>query len=390
MKQTERGSSLFVVLVLFLISGVIAAFILYRTESEWALVIGFEKGIALRQVAEAVLADQLMLLKHDETEADTDQDAWYSNGRLDFERNGCQVIMVIEDEGSKPNLNLLNDEGLQTALTSQISPDPILDWRDVDDESRPNGAENQYYQELNPSYESRNGFFASVKELRQLREGDQIYPQLASKVTVYGKVNPNTLRNRDVLVGLFLAHRFEKHWVDSAVDEYLNYFSTHPNGFSTFDDFHNLTYVTMLELDQLKRFMHFTGNCNINLMTLDTLATIFSHIASINSDEALTLAKQLGHQIPFTDLDELKAYLEAKKISRLTKAVVGDYFTTVTTIVRYKIWVTKGTQKFYLDTVQERTPGDVKGDWNVHPLTWQMLLNSQAPGVPPKPASKEE
>lgn len=43
--------------------------------------------------------------------------------------------------------------------------DTILDWRDTDDEMRPNGAESEYYNLLEPAYNAKNGSFDSVEEL---------------------------------------------------------------------------------------------------------------------------------------------------------------------------------------------------------------------------------
>jgi type II secretory pathway component PulK len=43
--------------------------------------------------------------------------------------------------------------------------DAILDWRDEDDEQRDNGAENEYYNTLEPAYNAKNGNFDSVEEL---------------------------------------------------------------------------------------------------------------------------------------------------------------------------------------------------------------------------------
>ena len=47
--------------------------------------------------------------------------------------------------------------------------DAVLDWRDEDDSLRPNGAEDEYYQSLEPPYTPRNGPFQSIEEILLVR-----------------------------------------------------------------------------------------------------------------------------------------------------------------------------------------------------------------------------
>jgi general secretion pathway protein K len=47
--------------------------------------------------------------------------------------------------------------------------DSILDWKDVDTGHRLNGAEDDYYQTLNPPYKAKNNRFDSVEELLLVR-----------------------------------------------------------------------------------------------------------------------------------------------------------------------------------------------------------------------------
>ena len=49
-------------------------------------------------------------------------------------------------------------------MTDDVA-DNILDWIDADDTARPNGVESQYYGQLNPPYQPRNGPPTSIEEL---------------------------------------------------------------------------------------------------------------------------------------------------------------------------------------------------------------------------------
>ena len=56
-----------------------------------------------------------------------------------------------------------------------IIADSITDWRDADNIALPNGAENDYYQGLQPPYLARNGALASMEELLLIRGVTQDY-----------------------------------------------------------------------------------------------------------------------------------------------------------------------------------------------------------------------
>jgi hypothetical protein len=92
----------------------------------------------------------------------------------------------VTDEGGKINLNSLlaldNGKGDTGKLILMALPnmtddlaDAILDWLDPDDTPRDNGAENTYYQGLNPPYSCKNGPLDSLEELLLVRG---VTPQL--------------------------------------------------------------------------------------------------------------------------------------------------------------------------------------------------------------------
>ncbi len=83
----------------------------------------------------------------------------------------------IQDESGKINLNFVTEEQLRTLMEalgigrpdSDIMVDSILDWKDVDNLRRANGAEDDFYQSLNPPYKAKNGRFDTVEELLLVR-----------------------------------------------------------------------------------------------------------------------------------------------------------------------------------------------------------------------------
>ncbi len=143
------------------------------------------------------------------------------------------VSYRIMDEDGKINLNSLRAgteaqrqilynllskaAGLQVGTARDIIVDSILDWMDKDDLHRMNGAEDDYYQGLDPGYDCKDGPFDTVDELllvqgitKKILYGTEIenaesgaeevaaedkdketYPGIARFLTVWGRSNTN-------------------------------------------------------------------------------------------------------------------------------------------------------------------------------------------------------
>jgi type II secretory pathway component PulK len=98
------------------------------------------------------------------------------------QQNGMPVGVRygLEDESARLNLNTLllldqakSGQGAQAlmmlpGMTPDVA-DAILDWMDLDDTARQNGAERDYYSALSPSYAPKNGPLESVEELLLVR-----------------------------------------------------------------------------------------------------------------------------------------------------------------------------------------------------------------------------
>jgi hypothetical protein len=81
----------------------------------------------------------------------------------------------ITPEASKLNLNTATDTEIERLLTPLLldlrienAPDlvaALLDWRDDDENPRPQGAEDEYYTNLEPGYHAKNGHLDTIEEL---------------------------------------------------------------------------------------------------------------------------------------------------------------------------------------------------------------------------------
>ncbi len=88
-----------------------------------------------------------------------------------------EYSVEIQDESGKINLNFVQEPQLKALMEalgigppdSDIIVDSIQDWRDPDNLRHANGAEDDYYQSLNPPYKAKNGRFDTVEELLLVR-----------------------------------------------------------------------------------------------------------------------------------------------------------------------------------------------------------------------------
>ncbi|MFH1800500.1 MAG: hypothetical protein ABH891_06620 [Candidatus Omnitrophota bacterium] len=121
----------------------------------------------------------------------------------------------VEDEEGKININVANAQvlsaffqkvgGVESELADEIAYS-VVDWRDTDNSfSHPEyGGEDDYYEDLEIPYESKDSKFESIEELLLVRGiTPEIFEKVKPFVTVYGVgvVNINTAP-REVLIGL--------------------------------------------------------------------------------------------------------------------------------------------------------------------------------------------
>ena len=89
---------------------------------------------------------------------------------------GQDLEFSIEDERGKIDLNRAPDEMIEMAIQGllgkeegEILSDSILDWKDLDQDERTNGAERDYYVSLDPPYEPSNRKFVLLDQLLLVR-----------------------------------------------------------------------------------------------------------------------------------------------------------------------------------------------------------------------------
>lgn len=377
-----RGSVLLLVAWVFAIMGVIAAFLLYRSELEWAAVVNLERNGRSESLAEQVLQERLALLRLDDTEHDSFSDPWFGEtGYYEEERDGYRIVVKIEDESSKPNLNIMSRGELELLGLTGEQADHLIDWIDPDDEISAEGAETDYYQSLAPPYKPRNGFLSTPREVLAIKDGDDIYDKVAPYGTVFGKYNINTLTERN-LEGLLLSAGFEKMWIERMISDVKNFRTG--KVFKSYDDLRQLSAVSLDKLDELRPIITLNGIMNINFIAEQGLEAILKR-TGLNQDVAGKIVHR-RREGPFTEIEEARHFFNTGE----KPFPIEQYFTTVSTLIRYQIWIIKGKRIYYLDTIQERLPSDGVNKWRTRPLYRCVLRNREAPELPDRPRIEDE
>jgi type II secretory pathway component PulK len=388
----EKGSILLLATWILLIMGIIAAFLIYRSEAEWASVLNVERNLQLRRAAERILNQYLAEFLADDNETDSVADLWFhETGRIETEEAGRRITILIEDEGSKPNLNLLSESGLfefiPKDLEEPIPVTPVLDWIDSDQDPRgTEGAEMDYYQNLDPPYKPRDGFFSSLQELLAVKNSKDFFPYLAPEVTVYGRINFNTL-TKEQFINVLLSSGFDPKYdnVQEMADDLYGAGRPKQLRFDDFDAlFANLPSGLLSIKDRLKPLFVFTGGCNVNLVSPAGLRAIFRS-AGLDPQKAKIIIERRRDDKPFTSVDEMANAIGADSQK------MKDYFSTVTTILRYRIWEQQAGRQCYLETIQERVPGEGRIKWKARTLAWRISTDpEEIPEIPEIPVDPED
>lgn len=190
--RRQQGMALIIVLWLIVLLGIIASGHMHNVHIDTKLASRqLQLATARAQTDAGVQHAILELLLQDPTEP------WPLDGTVDhIDFNGTEVRIAIRDATGLIDLNAANAD-LLSALVGTLNADPaaqeqivasILDWRDADDLTHLNGAEDSDYQAAGHAWSARDGAFSSVDELRYVMGmTQQRFNDLAPFVTVYSQ-----------------------------------------------------------------------------------------------------------------------------------------------------------------------------------------------------------
>ncbi len=210
-RSSERGIALIAVLWLTILLTVIASGFAFSMHGE---AVAARNALSLAQ-ARAAADGAVERTAFELTRPRNLPDVWQADGSPQSWAEGeVKLTSWAVDEAARIDLNtasdpllkgLLQNVGGLDAFTAESVLEAILDWRDVDELKRPNGAEEPDYRAAGKTYKPANAPFDSVGELaRVLGVTPGLVARIADSLTVYSRqpgINPATA-TRDVLLAI--------------------------------------------------------------------------------------------------------------------------------------------------------------------------------------------
>ncbi|MGR8932960.1 MAG: general secretion pathway protein GspK [Gammaproteobacteria bacterium] len=196
-RTLQPGVALVLVLWVTVLLTIMAGAFTLTLQREAKLIGNLKGRSESNALAEAGLQYALLMLSNNDP-----LQAWKADRRFyEVPFNGAIVKIQIGDERGKIDLNFAGRElllkmftgvGMELNVADKLT-DAILDWRDKNDETHLNGAEQKDYEQNNLPYAPRNGPFQSIEELQfVLGMTPQLFKAVEPMLTVYShaaKVN---------------------------------------------------------------------------------------------------------------------------------------------------------------------------------------------------------
>lgn len=195
--RRQTGLALVIVIWILTLLSVMAgsfALTMRRESSVSAALTGNARALAL---AESGLNLAASMLRQPEPEQ-----RWQADGSIyRLAGSESELRIRIMAESGKVDINAAGEELLTAVLSyatadenrQQQLLDAIIDWRDADDEPRPEGAEKKQYRQAGRPYPPGNAPFQSLEELQLvLGMDDELFERIRPWLTVYsGQAEPN-------------------------------------------------------------------------------------------------------------------------------------------------------------------------------------------------------
>ncbi|MCL4514437.1 MAG: general secretion pathway protein GspK [Firmicutes bacterium] len=360
---SERGAALIVVLWLLAILGLLVGFFMQRSHLELLAARNFRDDSRDRQEVRAGINEGINLLLADDNDFDALSDPWAA--AVDNDRYSLRIF----DEGSRINLNAVSKEILDKLpgiLPEEVAA--LLDWRDLDDETREGGAEDAYYMGLPEPYHIANGRFETREELRLVKGFSEIYDSLAEVVTVYGPLNVNTAAI-DGLDALLASRGVDKFTAQFILNELIVYRSQ-PQGapVGSLEEWKKkMPSMTEEVFNKIRPDLTVEGTINVNTAGRDVLLTLFGGLNL--GDDIVDRLISAREKTAFSNPGQVKAVLgDAAAFDK-----VKNFFTTRSAYFTIEARAKRGNgaKGAARVTVYRYHPQGEGKKWRVKILSWE-------------------
>jgi len=194
-----KGVVLIAVMVTVALAAMVAAGLLFRMRASVLASTAVQNGEQAYAAAMSGVQRALAVLRDSAGDVET----WYDNpelfrNQLVYDDGACRWYFTVyafnpqdpttpryglSDEAGKININVAGQDALRSLanMTDELV-DCLLDYRDRDDDVRPQGAEQEYYDQLAWPYLIKNGPLATVEELLLIKgfNGSVVYGEDAN------------------------------------------------------------------------------------------------------------------------------------------------------------------------------------------------------------------
>jgi hypothetical protein len=361
--MNQRGSAVLIVLWVVLIVSLIALGIGYQLELDTALTQEFIDEAESREEARSLFWWAVYQLQNDVDEIDTRTEFQFTPDNWRMELGNIQGTLEILDEGSRVNLNTAS-VGLLKELFETLDVNdvlnPLLDWRDPDDQSLDGGTEISYYVDADPSFKIRNGFLPVPQEFRKILGGEQAWERVKDQVTVAGPANL-FLMDKETFFGILREVGMELDVSDPIMSNFERLRKAQQ--IKQIDDLGKVDPRINMELiDKLRPYIVDEGTFNPNFISEECFRSILAQWKIAEPDRKLT-------ENEFKDKDELLRFLTAMK-PNLTTQEIWSYFTMETKIWRIRVSVKKAFRHFQLEAVVRRDREEAGSRWKTKVLSY--------------------
>lgn len=379
MRRNQRGVALVLVLwIIVLLSAVVVSFV-SRMQIESLITRNTRVTAECEQAARSAVEMGLDLLLTDSNDYDGTADGWAQTGekawrdRLAGAFPGMDVTLSIWDEGSRINLNTA-DEGLLKRLfkNDPVAVDSLLDWRDLDSDARPSGAEQSFYAAESPPGSCRDGLLVVTGELKQVRGIESHYKRIAALVTAAGQLNANTMPI-ETFQSLCTGCGIERYVAERLATE-LRAFREGGNRFTGYDDLRRLPSMHQRLIDKLQGLLVFEGTYNINTTPREALRMILIELGA-EPGAATAICERAGRvETP----DALSALLASGGLSPEATGRAMQILTFRSAVFGVKATVVAPGNQMYSVTalVRRYRERPDSPQWHLQVIEWQIIWNN--------------
>jgi len=209
-RKSQRGIALILTLLITAILVTLIVEVNYSTQVDVRIAGNLRNDLQASYLATSGVNIAISYLKYDAQNTETDNltEEWAKSFPPIPVGEGF-VKVLIEDENAKININKIVKEGgeedemivnalarlLERAEIDMAILNSIIDWIDPNDDAKAEGAEDNYYESLDPPYPCKNGPLNTLSELHMIKGiTDDVYGKISKHLTIYsdGKININT------------------------------------------------------------------------------------------------------------------------------------------------------------------------------------------------------